>query len=189
MATTGVPTGTKPPHNRRLHLIHHPAAHRVADPSRERVVDRLLAAEASVHAMLQPLAMPAMRMFLGIIFLWFGVLKVMGRSPVAELVHRTLPWAPEGVVVPTLGAVELVLGVGLVTGIALRVVLPVLAAHLAGTFLTFVMVPSIMFQHRDPLLLTADGEFVLKNLVLICAAVVLLTHAGAGARLAAAHEA
>jgi uncharacterized membrane protein YphA (DoxX/SURF4 family) len=153
-----------------------------------RLVDRALAAEAKLHALLQPLAMPAMRSVLGVVFIWFGVLKVTGRSPVAELVHRTLPWAPKDVVVPSLGVVELVLGLGLITGIALRVVLPVLAAHLAGTFLTFVMVPSIMFQHDDPLLLTADGEFVLKNLVLISAAVVLLTHAGAGAKAATAQE-
>ncbi|HJQ04906.1 MAG TPA: DoxX family protein [Nocardioides sp.] len=170
-------------------MIHHPTAQRRADPSTARLVERLLTAEAALHALLRPLALPAMRAILGIVFIWFGVLKVMGRSPVADLVHRTLPWAPKDVVVPTLGAVELVLGIGVITGIALRVVLPLLAAHLAGTFLTFVMVPSIMFQHHDPLLLTADGEFVLKNLVLICAAVVLLTHAGAGARLAAARDA
>jgi uncharacterized membrane protein YphA (DoxX/SURF4 family) len=184
MTTTGVPTGTK--HPRRRVRTHHPT--RVLEPTPVGLVDRLLAAEARLHTLLQPLAMPAMRSVLGLVFLWFGVLKVTGHSPVADLVHQTLPWAPKDVVVPTLGAVELVLGAGLVTGIALRLVLPVLAAHLAGTFLTFVMVPSIMFRHHDPLLLTADGEFVLKNLVLICAAVVLLTHAGAGARTATAQE-
>ncbi|GAB4012181.1 hypothetical protein [Nocardioides ultimimeridianus] len=167
----------------------HPTAHRTPDPPSVPVVDRLLTVEAGVHALLRPLALPAMRTILGLVFIWFGVLKVVGRSPVADLVHRTLPWAPKDVVVPTLGMVELVLGVGVIAGIALRVVLPVLAAHLVGTFLTFVMVPSIMFQHDDPLLLTADGEFVLKNLVLICATVVLLTHGVAGTRAVAAQEA
>ena len=81
------------------------------------------------------------------------------------------------VVVPALGAVEVVLGLGLVTGLALRLVLPVLAAHLGGTFLTFVMLPALMFRHHDPLLLTADGEFVAKNLVLISATIVVFTHA------------
>ena len=39
------------------------------------------------------------------------------------------------------------------------------------------MVPTLMFQTDNPLLLTTDGEFVVKNLVLITAGLVLLTHA------------
>jgi hypothetical protein len=74
--------------------------------------------------------------------------------------------------------VEVLLGLALMTGVALHVALPVLAAHLGGTFLTFVMLPALMFRDHNPLLLTADGEFVAKNLVLVSAAIVLLTHAG-----------
>ena len=48
--------------------------------------------------------------------------------------------------------------------------------HLGGTFLTFMMVPRLMFQADNLLLLTTDGEFVVKNLVLITAGLVLLTH-------------
>jgi putative oxidoreductase len=66
----------------------------------------------------------------------------------------------------------------------LRLVLPVLAAHLGGTFLTFVMLPALMFRHHNPLLLTADGEFVAKNLVLISATIVLITHTGCSRRSA-----
>ena len=62
-------------------------------------------------------------------------------------------------------------------GVALRVALPILAAHLEGTFLTFVMLPAWMFRDHNPLLLTADGEFVAKNLVLVSATIVLITHA------------
>jgi hypothetical protein len=55
-------------------------------------------------------------------------------------------------------------------------VLLALAAHLTGTFLTFVMAPGLTMRHGDPFLLTADGEFVLKNLVLISAAILLASH-------------
>jgi uncharacterized membrane protein YkgB len=55
-------------------------------------------------------------------------------------------------------------------------VLPVLVAHLAGTFLTFVMLPELMFRGGNPLLLTELGEFVTKNLVLIAATLVLIAH-------------
>jgi len=126
--------------------------------------------------LLAPFALPTLRILIGVVFVWFGALKVAGESPVAALVAGTLPWVDRDVVVPALGTVEVVLGLGLVLGIGLRLVLPFAAAHLAGTFLTFVMLPQLMFRHDDPLMLTADGEFVLKNLILISAALVLIAH-------------
>ena len=123
-------------------------------------------------------SLPAMRILMGVLFVWFGGLKVAGLSPVSDMVAGTLPWADPKLVVTVLGAVEVLLGLALVTGVALQVALPVLAAHLGGTFLTFVMLPALMFRDHNPLLLTADGEFVAKNLVLVSAAIVLLTHAG-----------
>lgn len=135
----------------------------------------------SAVEVLRPVSLPGMRILMGVLFVWFGGLKVAGKSPVSDLVAGTLPWAAPHIVVPTLGVVEVVLGLGLVTGLVLRAVLPVLAAHLAGTFLTFVMLPAMMFQHHNVLLLSADGEFVAKNLVLISATIVLITHtAGPG---------
>lgn len=125
---------------------------------------------------LRPLALPCLRVLLGVLFLWFGGLKVAGDSPVQAMVAGTLPWANPHVIVPVLGGVEVLIGLGLVTGVALRLALPALAAHLAGTFLTFVMLPAQMFRDANPLLLTEDGEFVTKNLVLIAAALVLIAH-------------
>src|ERR1700752_3378254 len=124
--------------------------------------------------LLAPFALPTLRVLMGLVFVWFGALKVAGTSPVGDLVARTLPWVDRDIVVPALGSVEVLLGLGLVFGLGLRLVLPFAAAHLAGTFLTFVMVPQLMFRHGDPMLLTADGEFVLKNLVLISAPLVLI---------------
>ena len=119
---------------------------------------------------------PAMvRLSLGLVFVWFGALKAAGDSPVLALVSATLPWAKPQLLMPVLGVVEILLGVGLLLGRAQRLLLLLLAAHLSGTFLTFVVAPDLIFQHRSPLLLTADGEFVLKNLVLISAALLLVT--------------
>jgi putative oxidoreductase len=125
---------------------------------------------------LTPIALPLLRVLMGLVFVWFGALKVVGESPVSTLVSGTLPWIDPGLVVPALGGVEVLLGAALVLGVGLRLVLPLAAAHLSGTFLTFVMLPGMMFRGDDPLLLTADGEFVLKNLVLISAALVLIAH-------------
>lgn len=140
------------------------------------------AADARLVQMLRPAALPSLRVLLGVVFMWFGALKVAGVSPVAAMVAGTLPWADPQLVVPVLGAVEVLLGALVVTGIGLRLALPVLAAHLCGTFLTFVMLPGLMFTHGDPLLLTEDGEFVMKNLVLIGATLALIAHVPARTR-------
>ena len=55
----------------------------------------------------------------------------------------------------------------------ITVVCAVLVAHLCGTFLVLVMQPQLAFQNGNPLLLTTIGEFVIKNVVLISAALVL----------------
>ena len=142
----------------------------------DQILDRARDLDARVSGTLRHVTLPALRVLLGVLFVWFGALKVVGRSPVEELVAGTLPFADQDLVVTSLGGVEVLLGVGLVAGFAVRLVLPVLAAHLSGTFLTFVMLPDLMFRDGNVLLLTESGEFVAKNLVLIAATLVLLTH-------------
>jgi uncharacterized membrane protein YphA (DoxX/SURF4 family) len=109
------------------------------------------------------------RISLGIVFVWFGLLKVMGTSPVYDLASHIVYWLPPQLFVPLLGIWEIAIGIGLLLGKALRVVLALLFLQLAGTFLVLVMRPETAFQGGNPLLLTMEGEFVVKNLVLIAA--------------------
>ncbi|RKT54311.1 DoxX family protein [Saccharothrix australiensis] len=125
---------------------------------------------------LRRFAPPALRVVIGLVFVWFGLLKVVDRSPVAELLSATLPFVPQGLLLPALGSVEVLLGAALVIGRFRRITLVVTGGHLAGTFLVFVTAPSLAWSDGNPLLLTADGEFVLKNLVLLCAVLMLLGH-------------
>ena len=111
-----------------------------------------------------------LRTSLGVVFLWFGMLKVIGLSPVSNLVAVATYWVSPIVSVPVLGIFEVALGLGLLTGLALRLTLFLFWLHLAGTFLVLVLRPDIAFQNGNPLFLTAEGEFVIKNLVLIAGA-------------------
>lgn len=120
------------------------------------------------------IGVPLLRCGLAIVFVWFGVLKVVGRSDVFALVGVTVPIVNPQWFVPALGVVETLLGIGLLIPKARRVVLVGLCVHLTGTFLTFLDAPGWMFHGANPFLLTMDGEFVLKNFVLISAAVALL---------------
>ena len=114
-----------------------------------------------------------LRISLAVVFIWFGMLKIMGRSPVYDLVARTVYWVSPDAFVPFLGAWEVVIGTGLLFRFALRVTLFLFWVQLAGTFLVLVFRPDIAFQHHNPFLLTTEGEFVIKNLVLICAGLVI----------------
>jgi uncharacterized membrane protein YphA (DoxX/SURF4 family) len=124
----------------------------------------------------------ALRLSLALVFVWFGALKLTGDSPVEGLIGATLPFLSTDVALPALGLVEVLLGLAVALGGAPRVVLLVLAGHLAGTFLSFVTATGFMVSDGNPLLLTADGEFVVKNLVLISAALVLVGREARGPR-------
>jgi uncharacterized membrane protein YphA (DoxX/SURF4 family) len=117
----------------------------------------------------------ALRIALALVFVWFGALKIGGVSPARELIARTLPFIDPDVSLPVLGVVEVAIGLALLIGRFPRLTLLVLAGHLVGTFLSYLMAPDLMVQHGRPWELTADGEFVLKNLVLISAAFVLIS--------------
>ncbi len=114
-----------------------------------------------------------LRVCLGVVFIWFGVLKVSGHSPVVALVAAAVPWFPPETFVPFLGVWEILVGAGLLFRVALRLSLLLFWLQMAGTFLVLVLRPDIAFQHGNLLLLTTEGEFVIKNLVLICAGLVV----------------
>lgn len=139
------------------------------------VLDRLSLLAARI-------GVPMLRSGLAIVFVWFGVLKIAGRSDVFALIGVTVPIVNPHWFVPALGIVETLLGIGLLIPKARRVVLVGLCLHLTGTFLTFLDAPGWMFHGTNPLLLTMDGEFVLKNFVLISAAVALLGLTGRRSR-------
>lgn len=114
-----------------------------------------------------------LRVCLGIVFTWFGALKVAGRSPVEALVAQTVSWVAPEILLPLLGVWEIAVGLGLLLRVALRTTLFLFWLQMAGTLLVLVLRPDLAFQHGNPLLLTTEGEFVIKNLVLISAGIVV----------------
>jgi len=123
--------------------------------------------------MLRRWSITALRLALGAVFLWFGALKVFGSSPVASLIQATYHFMPLAIFVLLLGVWEMLIGIGIIMKRALRLVLILLGVHLLGTFTAIWFNPSIFFVQGVPFCLTVDGEFVIKNLVLITAALVI----------------
>jgi putative oxidoreductase len=139
----------------------------------EQVWTRVERLDARVLELLNRISLPLLRVSLGIVFVWFGALKVTGTTPVDDLVAGTVYWVDPAWFVPLLGAFEIAVGLGLLVGRALRLVLALFALQMLGTFGVLVLRPDVAFQAGNPLLLTVEGEFVIKNLVLLSAGLVV----------------
>ncbi len=129
--------------------------------------------DETISRFLQRWSITLLRLSIGVVFIWFGALKVFDVTPVAELVANTVYWVNPDWFVPFLGAFEIVVGVGLISGRALRVILGLFTLQMGGTFLVLIVQPDVTFQDGNPLLLTVEGEFVVKNLVLLAAGMVV----------------
>ena len=112
------------------------------------------------------------RLSLAIVFIWFGILKPLGASPAAELVARTVPFLPPEFFVPFLGWWEVAIGLCLLHRRTVRVGLLLLAPQMAGTFLPLVLLPEVCYT-AFPFALTLEGQYIVKNLTLISAAIVV----------------
>jgi uncharacterized membrane protein YphA (DoxX/SURF4 family) len=123
-------------------------------------------------------AVPVLRISLGIVFLWFGVLKFFpGLSPAQDLAARTIEQlsfglVPPAVSLPVLAAWEVLIGLGLLSGRFLRATLLLLAVQMLGTLTPLVLFPAETFT-VFPIAPTLEGQYILKNMVLIAAAMVV----------------
>lgn len=144
--------------------------------------------DAWVVSVASRFSIPALRIALGIVFLWFGILKVVDASPVADLVADTVPLLSDRTAVVVVGIVEIAVAIGLITGVAIRLTLGVFFLQMLGTFLVLVTQPSLAFEDGNPLRLTVLGEFVVKNVVLLSAGLAVASqiprpHGGVGEML------
>lgn len=119
-----------------------------------------------------------LRVSLGIIFVWFGALKFFpGLSPAEDLATRTIDVLTFGVIDSgaariLIAALETTIGLGLLTGVLLRVVLGLLLFQLLGTMTPIVLFPAEVFA-AVPFVPTLEGQYIFKNVVLAGAGLVI----------------
>ena len=114
-----------------------------------------------------------LRVGLGIIFFWFGMLKFFpGPSPAEDLVRNTVYFFDPDLFIPVLAGWETLIGLGLITGKFMRVTLLLLFLQMPGTALPVVLLPDVVWT-QFPFGLTLEGQYIIKNLVLIGAGLVL----------------
>jgi len=119
-----------------------------------------------------------LRLGLGIVFLWFGALKLLpGLSPAQDLAARTIDLLTFGLLlpdvsVPMLAVWECVIGLGLIGGRMMRVTILLLLLQMLGTLTPLVLLPA---ETWTVFLLapTLEGQYIIKNIVLVSAALVI----------------
>ncbi len=119
-----------------------------------------------------------LRFALGVVFLWFGALKLVpGLSPAETLAGRTIEaltfgLVPAAVAVPILALWEVAIGIGLLIGRWMRLTLALLFVQMLGTIMPLFLFPAETWQ-IFPIAPTLEGQYIIKNIVLVSAAIVL----------------
>ena len=136
-------------------------------PAQLEGIDRRLTAWMDRHGV------RLLQVAVGVIFVWFGALKMVpGASPATELIVSTFPTLPPRLFLPFLGAWEVIIGLGYLSGRWLRVTVALMFAQMLGAMSPVVLNPAAIFE-RAPFVLTLEGQYVVKNLVLLAAAIVI----------------
>lgn len=118
------------------------------------------------------------RIALGVVFLWFGALKFLpGMSEAEDVARRTLATLSFGLLPPQiclylLATWECAIGVGLLWGRFLKITLGLMFLQMMGTFLPLLLFPSETWKHF-PYAPTLEGQYIIKNLVLIAAGIIV----------------
>ncbi len=133
--------------------------------------------DQSIAGFMRRWGVPALRISLGVIFIWFGLLKPLGLSPAEPLVRATVGWMPllsTNAWVALIGWWEVAIGVAFLFQRTIRIAIGLLALQMVGTFMPLVLLPQVTFQPGlYPIAPTMEGQYIVKNLLIISAALVV----------------
>lgn len=117
------------------------------------------------------ISIPALRLSIGVIFVWFGILKPFGLSSAQELVENTIYFIPPKIFIPILGIWEVIIGLSLIIKRLNRLGILLLFMQMIGTFLPLIILPEVTWSGF--LIPTLEGQYIIKNLVLISSGLVI----------------
>ena len=134
--------------------------------------DQLDSIDRAIATFMERVGVRLLRFSLAIVFIWFGGLKLLDMSPADELVRATVTWIPFEVFFPVLGIWEVAIGVFLLYRPTLRIAILLLFLQMPGTALPLVLLPEVVYT-SVPFGLTLEGQYIVKNLTLVAAALVV----------------
>lgn len=119
-----------------------------------------------------------LRLAMGAVFLWFGALKLFpGLSPAEALAGQTVEVLSFGLIPASVATLliavwECLIGIGLLTGLFMRATLGLLFVQMIGTLTPLVLFPAQTWT-VFPIAPTLEGQYIIKNAVLIAGGIVL----------------
>ena len=129
--------------------------------------------DTKIIMLMKGLGIDLLRYSIGIIFIWFGILKPMGLSPAQDLIINTVYWFEDrDSFVPILGYWEVAIGICMLIKPLIRLSIFLLFLQMPGTFLPLILLPGVCFV-EFPLGLTLEGQYIIKNLIIISSAIVV----------------
>ncbi len=121
---------------------------------------------------------PTARISIFIVYVWFGMLKILGVSPASGLVHAlfdaTISFMSFNTFYLLFAWFEVLIGIMFIVPKFTRFVLPLLFIHMITTFMPLVFLPSESWNGF--LVLTLPGQYIVKNLVIIAVAIGVAAH-------------
>lgn len=123
-------------------------------------------------------SIPFARFSLFVVFFWFGALKLIDESPanplVSNLLEETMPFMGFNTFIFIFGLFEVIIGLSFLFPKLVRVSIALLAFHMVTTFLPLVLLPEVAWQRA--FVPTLEGQYIIKNLVIIAAALGIVSH-------------
>lgn len=111
-----------------------------------------------------------------IIFFWFGFLKIIDLSPAQQLVKDTVYWMPflsAESWTYVIGVWEVLIAICFLFKRTTLIAMILLFLQMSGTFLPLLILPEITFQNSNPFLPTLEGQYIIKNIIIITAALII----------------
>ncbi len=119
-----------------------------------------------------------LRISIGVIFTWFGILKFFPTlSPAESLASKTIEILSFGLVESRAGVIilavwETIIGLGFILGKYLREIILLLFVQMMGTIAPVFLFPEDVFR-KIPFILTLEGQYIVKNMVVISGGIVV----------------
>lgn len=102
---------------------------------------------------------------MAMVYIWFGLLKLLNQSPASSLASETIPFIPAHNFILFLGVWEVMIGVLFLFRRFTSIAIILFLLHIPGTFLPFIVLPNRVLI--SPFVPTLEGQYIIKNLALI----------------------
>jgi len=112
------------------------------------------------------------RFSLGLIFIWFGLLKPFGVKTTTSLLAHTIYFFPPETILPLLGWWEVAIGITLIFKPLVNYSIILQFVRIPGTILAFFMHPNVCFVHI-PFVPSPEGQYLIKDIIILIAGIAI----------------